>query len=156
MATKRKSTEGTVEPDCSDEERARRDRFVWQAGDVTVTRDGVQIHPAPATQSRKTEPKPCADGCGAMTRGGDFLPGHDARHKGRLLTAARSGDAAARAELLERGWATEESIDNAKARLSETERTKRRVAKLEAKAERLRAELAAVEVQLAAATAPTT
>ena len=28
---------------------------------------------------RKIRPRKCACGCGVMTRGGDFLPGHDAR-----------------------------------------------------------------------------
>lgn len=28
---------------------------------------------------RKVRPRKCACRCGAMTRGGDFLPGHDAR-----------------------------------------------------------------------------
>ena len=28
---------------------------------------------------RKIVPKPCACGCGGITRGGAFLPGHDAK-----------------------------------------------------------------------------
>lgn len=28
---------------------------------------------------RKIVPKPCACGCGGMTKGGVFLPGHDAK-----------------------------------------------------------------------------
>ena len=32
----------------------------------------------------KAEPKPCAC-CGAMTKGGDFLAGHDARFRGQML-----------------------------------------------------------------------
>ena len=39
----------------------------------------------------KAEPKLCADGCGQMTRGGLFLPGHDAKLRGQLLSAIRAG-----------------------------------------------------------------
>ena len=28
---------------------------------------------------RKTVPKPCACGCDSMTKGGDYLPGHDSK-----------------------------------------------------------------------------
>jgi len=28
---------------------------------------------------RKIRPKPCACGCGSTTKGGNFLPGHDAK-----------------------------------------------------------------------------
>lgn len=42
--------------------------------------------------------------CGAATRGGKFLPGHDARLKSRLRAAAKSGDDAAKADLERRGW----------------------------------------------------
>lgn len=42
--------------------------------------------------------------CGAATRGGKFLPGHDAKMKSRLRAAAKSGDVAAKSELERRGW----------------------------------------------------
>ena len=37
---------------------------------------------------RKIVPKPCACGCGAMTRGGAFLPGHDAKTLSAIIEAA--------------------------------------------------------------------
>lgn len=44
-----------------------------------------------STAKAKAEPKTCGCGCGELTRGGDFLPGHDARFRGRLLTAVDAG-----------------------------------------------------------------
>ncbi len=55
-----------------------------------------------ATGKTKSDPKPCGCGCGEMTRGGDFLPGHDARFRGRLLTAIDAGDESAIEALLAR------------------------------------------------------
>lgn len=54
---------------------------------------------------RKRAPMKCECGCGGMTKGGMFLPGHDARLKGRLRRAARRGDEGAARELQRRGWA---------------------------------------------------
>lgn len=34
---------------------------------------------------RKVVPKPCACGCGDMTKGGKFLPGHDSRTLSAIL-----------------------------------------------------------------------
>lgn len=42
--------------------------------------------------------------CGVPTRGGRFAPGHDARLKSRLKTAAKAGDKEAYRQLVERGW----------------------------------------------------
>lgn len=42
--------------------------------------------------------------CGESTRGGRFLPGHDAKMKSRLRAAAKEGDQQAVAELERRGW----------------------------------------------------
>ena len=36
---------------------------------------------------RKIVPKPCACGCGSMTRGGVFLPGHDAKTLSAIVEA---------------------------------------------------------------------
>lgn len=47
----------------------------------------------------------CECGCGEYTRGGRFLPGHDAKLKSALLARARAGDTEAQAELERRGWA---------------------------------------------------
>lgn len=45
---------------------------------------------------RKVRPRKCACGCGAMTRGGDFLPGHDARTLSAVINTV-GGVAALRA-----------------------------------------------------------
>ena len=50
----------------------------------------------------KAEPKECGCGCGELTRGGDFLPGHDARFRGQMLKAIDAGDESAIAALLAR------------------------------------------------------
>jgi hypothetical protein len=53
------------------------------------------------------QPRPSAgvcECCGSPTKGGKFLPGHDARMKSRLRTAAKAGDGTAQAELNKRGW----------------------------------------------------
>lgn len=55
--------------------------------DATKANGKVKIFPA------------CLCGCGAVTKGGRFIPGHDARHHGNLL---RAGDTKALKAL---GWA---------------------------------------------------
>jgi hypothetical protein len=63
--------------------------------------------------TRKRIPVPCECRCGGMTRGGHFLPGHDARLKSQLLAVVRSSRRrpntrlVALANLRERGWVTE-------------------------------------------------
>lgn len=59
----------------------------------------------PGAKRVAANPQECQCGCGGMTRGGKFLPGHDARLKGRLKKAAADGDGKAKAELRSRGWA---------------------------------------------------
>lgn len=54
---------------------------------------------------KKKEARQCGCGCGGMTKGGAFLPGHDAKLKSRLKKAAGEGNQEALAELRERGWA---------------------------------------------------
>jgi len=46
-------------------------------------------------RGRKGTPKACACGCGGMTRGGCWMPGHDAKMLSRLLAEARARNAAA-------------------------------------------------------------
>jgi hypothetical protein len=48
--------------------------------------------------------KQCVCGCGGTTKGGDFLPGHDARHKSNLFKEARAGNTDALAEIDRRNW----------------------------------------------------
>ena len=64
-----------------------------------------------ATRGRKAEPRECECQCGAMTGGGRFVVGHDMKRKSALLVAFDAGDDAAGAELISRGWRTEESLD---------------------------------------------
>lgn len=45
--------------------------------------------------------------CGAVTKGGEFAPGHDAKFKSRLLKEAKAGDADSLALLEDRGWLTQ-------------------------------------------------
>lgn len=47
--------------------------------------------------------KKCGCGCGAPVKG-NYLPGHDARHKSSLVKAALLGDENARATLAEKNW----------------------------------------------------
>ena len=44
-----------------------------------------------AKRGRRTTPKECACGCGGMTKGGTWIPGHDAKYASMLLQAIRSG-----------------------------------------------------------------
>jgi hypothetical protein len=50
----------------------------------------------------KAEPRECECGCGEMTNGGLFRPGHDAKLRSRLLKAIDAGDEDALAELIAR------------------------------------------------------
>ncbi len=96
----------------------------------------------------------CLCGCGTPVVGkkAEFAPGHDMRHKGNLLLSARAGDADARATLIQRGWATDESIDAvaAKGKLSAEQRQERERQRLTAKLERAKAEVSRLEAELAA------
>jgi hypothetical protein len=55
------------------------------------------------TKTKDTKPE-CECGCGDRTGGGRFLPGHDARLKSALVTAALSGDRRAATKLEALGW----------------------------------------------------
>lgn len=106
-----------------------------------------------ATRSKKSAtPRECACGCGEMTGGGTFRPGHDARHKGNLLRAIRAGGDEGTAALTELAkYPTLYNIEKAKgeygteaARKAEKEaRDKARFEELKAKEEAKKA--AAVE-----------
>lgn len=50
------------------------------------------------------DPKYCICNCGETTKGGDFLPGHDARYKSALITSAIGGNEEAKMILEVRGW----------------------------------------------------
>lgn len=46
----------------------------------------------------------CDCGCGSTTRGGRYLPGHDAKHKKQLIDDALAGSKRAEAKLEKLGW----------------------------------------------------
>lgn len=78
----------------------------------TAARLREQVGQEPDEFDRPLERKPrtprstvgACECCGAATKGGKFLPGHDARLKSRLRSAAKSGDGDAKTELERRGW----------------------------------------------------
>lgn len=56
-------------------------------------------------EERKLSGAPtCACGCGYFTKGGTYLPGHDAKHKGKLMRAYYEGDETAGLILNLKGW----------------------------------------------------
>ncbi len=62
-----------------------------------------------AKDQKKTEKAPkvmpkCLCGCGEQTKGGRFIPGHDAKLKSDLFAKGDNGDKAAIAKLNELGW----------------------------------------------------
>lgn len=68
----------------------------------------LQASTPPKRNKRRTQAgRDCECGCGGTTRGGRFLPGHDAKLKGALLRQAfaEGGNGAAMAELTRRDWA---------------------------------------------------
>jgi hypothetical protein len=53
----------------------------------------------------KAQPRACGCGCSGMTKGGEFVAGHDARHKSNLIKEAKAGgNPGAVTELEQRGW----------------------------------------------------
>ena len=54
-----------------------------------------------SNQPTKTE---CECGCGGATKGGRFLPGHDAKLKKALVEAAMNGSKRAETKLEKLGW----------------------------------------------------
>lgn len=73
--------------------------------------DLVSDSAANMTPRRRRSPKAdrprtgtCICGCEGATKGGRFLPGHDAKLKSKLRVAAGNGDESARARMVELGW----------------------------------------------------
>lgn len=60
------------------------------------------------TKTKRRQVRDCACGCGQKTRGGEFLPGHDAKLKSQLVAKIQGGTPnekrSARAVLRRRGW----------------------------------------------------
>lgn len=87
-------------------ERARRIRAA--AEQIRQNLDPNEIDEFDRPLERKPrQPRPTVGSCeccGEPTRGGRFLPGHDARLKSRLRKAAQGGDMDAATELEQRGW----------------------------------------------------
>jgi hypothetical protein len=50
---------------------------------------------------QKSQPQLCACGCGEMTEGGTFRPGHDARLRSKFLDRVEDGDESAISEYLD-------------------------------------------------------
>lgn len=72
--------------------RARERQEVWMAKATAPKK--AKAEKAPRTRAAK-EPKECKCGCGGMTKGGMFLPGHDARfHAAEKKAAAEAAGAA--------------------------------------------------------------
>jgi hypothetical protein len=71
-------------------------------------RSGGASSPSTNRKRYMAKPQDCTCGCGGQTRGGRFLPGHDAQLKSRLVTAAREGNKGDRAKAVKRleelGW----------------------------------------------------
>lgn len=87
-------------------ERARRIRLAADAIRSGVPLDEIDEFARPV-EKKARQPRPATGACeccGEPTRGGRFLPGHDARLKSRLRKAARDGDPQAAGELEQRGW----------------------------------------------------
>lgn len=87
-------------------ERARRIRREAELIRAGVPTDEIDEFERPQ-ERRPRLPRPTTgqcECCGEPTRGGRFLPGHDARLKSRLRKAAKGGDQEAAAELETRGW----------------------------------------------------
>ncbi len=132
-------------------------REVSSNGSAVAEAESVQeIQTGEQTTTEQSQPavRTCFCGCGRVVVGKKttFAPGHDATYKSRLLAEARSGSAEARATLIERGWATDDSIDatGAKGKLSEEQKRERQRERLTAKLDRAKAEVARLEQELMA------
>jgi hypothetical protein len=62
-------------------------------------------------------PKDCACGCGAQTKGGNYLPGHDSRHVSQVSAEALKVSGAARENVFKR-LPTDALIAKARAKVS--------------------------------------
>lgn len=91
--------------DSHKQHRAFRPERVRPAGQ----KGAIDMAETKATPKRKT-PQQCLCGCGSLTGGGRFRPGHDAKLKGALIKQIRDDNAKAsertmaRAKLEELGW----------------------------------------------------
>ncbi|AOZ65131.1 hypothetical protein KDI99_gp31 [Arthrobacter phage Greenhouse] len=64
---------------------------------VAISEDAGALEGPPARQKvsrtprKPAEPTPCTCGCGDLTKGGKFLPGHDSKYLNQLVEAADRG-----------------------------------------------------------------
>ena len=56
------------------------------------------------TNTKKSKTPKCECGCGETTKGGRFVPGHDAKLKSALVAAALAGSKRATTRLQKLGW----------------------------------------------------
>jgi len=99
------------------------------------------------------EPKRCECGCGTVVgKRSRFAVGHDMKLKARLLTRYDEGDAEAGAELIRRGWRTEADLTarSANGTATEEQKRERQRARVQAKLDRAREQVTALDQQLAA------
>ena len=72
----------------------------------------------------------CLCGCEGTTKGGRYLPGHDAKHKSALVQSALAGGKRAENKLFALGWAG--FLDTARQKLQRQDSTKPRAKKADA------------------------
>jgi hypothetical protein len=94
--------------ECRTESLERQRRIRTQAEAIRAGLDPDEIDEFERPQEKKPRvPRPAVGACeccGEATKGGKFLPGHDAKMKSRLREAAKQGDMDAQTELERRGW----------------------------------------------------
>lgn len=86
--------DATSEPDATPEQKLAdfakaKDAKAAAAKAKKPRADGLSDLPPLPRAKKAKPPKPCACGCGKMTRGGEYLPGHDGRPKGWALRVER-------------------------------------------------------------------
>ncbi len=70
------------------------------------TPDGLQK----PSEAPRREPRPCLCGCGVMTRGGRFLPGHQAKLVAMVRRQLRTDSLLANLMEEQRGYAREQKL----------------------------------------------
>jgi hypothetical protein len=87
----------------------------------STTAPVASVTKVPATPVEK-KAKLCGCGCEAETKGGEFLPGHDAKLKYKLVAEAVTGKKRPLAELQNRGWTA--ALDAKLAKLAKVDQKK--------------------------------
>ena len=99
-----------IKSDLAIARRANRQRVAKALSEIPENEDWLldtQIRPRAVRQRSRTV-RPTSGSClccNEPTKGGQFLPGHDAKWKSRLRAAAKAGDQQAQIILQDRGWA---------------------------------------------------